>query len=76
MTLFTLAAGQLEVLKCLWRDTVKSSWIKAIIKTVHVVIKKKNKNKQTKKEKKRKKTPRLRCEPKIFGIFSAFHVLL
>ena len=32
--------------------------------------------KQTKKEKKRKKTPRLRCEPKIFGIFSAFHVLL
>ena len=57
MTLFTLAAGQFEVLKCLWKDTVKSSWIKAIIKTVHVVIKKKKKKKkkQTNKERKKKK---------------------
>ena len=38
MTLFTLAAGQFEVFKCLWKDTVKSSWIKAMIKTVHVVL--------------------------------------
>ena len=37
MTLFTLAAGQFEVFKCLWKDTVKSSWMRALMKTVHYV---------------------------------------
>ena len=50
MTLFKSAAGQFEVFKCLRKDAVKSSWIKAMIETVHVVLrhlKKKNTNENT-----------------------------